>query len=249
MTWPIIWGKIGQMKLANSKKQLTTNNQQGTNHKNKFVSCILYLGIFISCILFFGTWNLQDAFASACDPIYGGGLTCSDNSLSIQKQVLNPKTNKFVHNLSEPLFKANDIITFQVIIKNNGRDMLKNIVVKDNFPSLINFTDGLGTFDKKEKILTFEVDSLNPGALKLFTINSMVVGKNLRNISCANNHISALANSGVVVEDSSRFCIKTGKGLTYTPATGSDTWWLLPLLPLAIFNILYYNSRNKSRRI
>src|SRR5579872_1228073 len=72
----------------------------------------------------------QQAQASGCQPIYGGGLTCEDNSHSIQKQVLNPSTNHFVHNLGshDSKYQANDLVTFQITLTNNGSKPLQKVV-------------------------------------------------------------------------------------------------------------------------
>ncbi len=198
------------------------------------LKAVLYLLI---CLF---VYSLIPAKASAagCIPIFGGGLSCSDASLSIQDQVLSPTTNKFVHDLgTTDKFQSNDLVTFQITLTNNGDKPLQNVVVKDTLPTVVNFTDGPGQFDKSTNTLTFAVSTLAAHHSQLFTISGRVTSQNnfpTANNSCVSNNASALASTGTVVTDNSQLCL--GK-LTSTPATGPEAWELLSLIPLGLVGV------------
>lgn len=175
------------------------------------------------------------ALAADCEPIYGGGPTCTDTSFTIKKQILNPVTNKFVDNLGtkDPQYHGNDLVTFQVILSNNGDKTLQQVVVKDTFPTLTTFTDGPGKFDTSSHVLTFAVNNLAPHHSQLFTMTAKVLPESklpAQKTTCVSNSVSGLPSSGSVAQDSSQFCITR---LTASPATGPDTWGLLALIPSA----------------
>lgn len=193
-----------------------------------------------------------------CQPIYGGGQTCVQaGNVAINKMVLNPKTNIFVNNLgvNDPKFAADQNITFQLIITNNGDSKLSKITVKDIFPQFVNFVSGPGSFDNNAKTLSFDVNDLNSKESKDFKIVGKVVPINqlsINNTACIVNQATATSN-GQTSQDNAQFCIEkkvqeqaapttTKGGLTIypptqvitTPPTGPEALPLLALLPTGI---------------
>src|SRR6266852_8081478 len=78
-----------------------------------------------------------------CQSIYGGGENCGSGNITVQKQVLNPVTNKYVNNLgtNDPAYSPLSPIFFKVMVKNNGTTPITNIVVKDNIDDSHEFLD------------------------------------------------------------------------------------------------------------
>ena len=195
-----------------------------------FVLFYLFIGLFVYSFI------TASAGAADCEPIYGGGPTCTDTSFSIQKQVLNPVTNKFVHNLGikDPQYHGNDLVTFQVTLTNNGDKPFQSVIIKDTFPTLTTFTDGPGKFDPTSNVLTFSVSNLAPHHSQLFTMTAKVLPESKlpgQKTTCVTNSVSGLPSSGSVAQDSSQFCITR---LTTSPATGPEALGLVLLVPTAL---------------
>lgn len=177
------------------------------------------------------------AQAAGCMPIYGGGETCTDNTLAVQKQVLNPNTNVFVHDLgiTDAKYHGNDLVTFQITVSNNGSDTLKKVVIQDVIPSTLIFSDGPGNFNTSNHMLSFEVDNLLPHHAQLYTVDAHVVSQNQfpQNVFCVSNQVTATANNKSV-KDSSQMCIEKING---TPSTGPESLGLLALIPTGLLGL------------
>lgn len=177
------------------------------------------------------------AFAASCQPIYGGGPTCTDSTFSIEKQVLNPQTNLFVHDLglNDAKYHGNDLVTFQITLNNNGNDAIQQIVVNDILPKELQFSDGPGFYDPKTRTLSFIVKNLAPHHAQLFTVNTHVVSQDQfpANSFCITNQVSAFPSSGNLSQDSSEVCF--GR-ITTTPSTGANPWTLVALFSFAVMS-------------
>lgn len=175
------------------------------------------------------------ANAAGCTPIYGGGPTCTDTTIAIKSQVLNPSTNKFVDNLGskDAKYEGGDTVTFQISLTNNSTKAVSKTIVKDSFPSVLTFVDGPGKYDKTKNMLTFEVDNLASKHTQLYTVTARVGSQNTFAQDCVINTVSALPSSGTIAQDSSQLCL--GK-INTTPATGAES--LLVLLPTGLLGLL-----------
>lgn len=175
---------------------------------------------------------------AACSPIYGGGITCSQNLLSIEKRVLNPKTNLFVHNLgmSDPKYHGNDLVPFQITITNNSNSTIRTVVVKDHLPGQLTYNDGPGSFDPKTGFATFTVNNLAPHHSQTFTMNTHIVSqeKFTQDTFCIDNQVTATPSNGGIVDDSSQLCLEK---ITSTPSTGANSWAIFSLIPLAFVGL------------
>ncbi len=192
------------------------------------------------------------AFAQTqCQPIYGGGQTCTIvNNLVIDKKVLNPKTNQLVDNLgvNDPKYQSGFLLNFQITLTNTGSVPLDNVLVRDIFPQFTTFSSGAGNFDQNTRTLTFTVNNLLPQETRSFFVLGRIVDENQLpsdfQVSCLVNQVSASFNN-LTSQDSSQFCIEkklvpTTKGgfpvlspvpVTGAPSTGPEALILFSLIP------------------
>jgi len=214
---------------------------------------------FLLFVLFIG-YFARPAFADiSCQPIYGGGETCIVSpNISINKEVLNPKTNKMVENLSvnDPKYHPEWIVNFKLTVTNTGKSVIKNIDVKDIFPQYITFSTGPGKFDKETKTLSFKIESLEPNEIRTFVLVGRVVptDKLPQGVVCIVNRVVVSSNAEDQASDNTQLCIENKvvevpeKGfpvfpaptITETPPTGATA---IPLIVLAAVGLLGYGLK------
>lgn len=187
----------------------------------------------VGALLFLGVTTA--ASAATCTPIYNGGPTCTNNGLTVEKEVLNPQTNLFVHDLgmSDPHYHGNDMITFQIILTNNSSQDMDNITVQDNLPPDVTFHDGTGTYNAGNKTVTFQVKKLVAKHSQVFTINTLVHAQDTftksNSVFCESNSTVAVPSNGQLAQDSAQFCLEK---ITGTPSTGPEALGLLSVVSL-----------------
>ena len=210
--------------------------------------------------IYYLIFNISYAKAeTSCQPIYGGGQTCAaTGSISIDKKVLNPETNKMVDNLgiNDSKFLPLSNVSFQINLTNTGNAEIKHIDVKDVFPQFVSFSNGPGNFDANTKTLSFEVNNLKPNETRIFTVVGSVVDAIQlpieQGVVCVVNLAASSTSDAGMSQDNTQFCIQkevlgaevvSQKGgfpvlpvpsITITPATGPEGLVLFSLLPTGI---------------
>lgn len=194
-----------------------------------------------------------------CQPIYGGGQTCvTTGNILVNKKVCKPEVKDeckaergdFVENFgTNTPFSANQIVTFQILVKNTGGNVIQQTSIRDTFPGFVSFVSGNGIFDNNTKTLTFTTDNLAPNEERPFIIKGRTSDlKDLPDgVTCVVNQAIATTNAGQMSQDNSQFCIQktqiTTKGglpvfpspkITTTPPTGPELIPLIGLLPAGI---------------
>lgn len=191
-----------------------------------------------------------------CIPTYGGGTTCPESNLTVNKLVAHPKTGSFVENLgsNDPKYSSDQTVNFQIVITNSGNTVLNQVTVRDIFPTQVTYVSGAGNYDANAKILTFEVANMQPGESRIFVVTAKVTGPVNPGVSCVVNQAIA-SNMGKTAQDNASFCIEstvTTKGgqkvfeqpkVTTTPPTGPEALALVGLIPTGA---LGYFLRKKS---
>jgi uncharacterized repeat protein (TIGR01451 family) len=150
-----------------------------------------------------------------CQPIYGGGETCVQNTtFTLDKKVQNPQTKTFVDtlNISSPKYGPNQTVEFQITVKNNSKNTLSNIVLTDTFPSqyLTYYQNNSNAkFDTNTKTLSLTLDKLNPSDTKTITIQGKVAAELPANqtICIANQAQATQANQKS--QDTTQLCLQT----------------------------------------
>jgi len=194
--------------------------------------------------------------SARCVEQYGGGETCYEGELRLDKVVKNPSTGTYVDNLysSDPNFSADQEVWFKLNIKNTGSDDLNDVEVKDKFPNYVLFVSGPGSWNDTDKTLVWKIDHLSPSESKDYEIKGKIVGEGSlptgSGTYCVTNYGEAKKDNKSA-SDTSQLCItKKVLGITTMPKTGSNLILAAILLVSAfIFGILTLrkNSFSKSR--
>jgi len=171
-----------------------------------------------------------------CEPIYGGGERCRQvGEIWLSKKVQKRDTDGFFFDLdiSDP-FYANDIITFQITVRNESDEKIDKIKIHDKIPDYTEFFSGPGTFNQDTREIYYEITDLAVSEERTNTIMLRIVPENEfpNNIRCLYNSARADIDGNITHADESQFCIqKRTLGIT-TPATGAN--YLLYLIALLI---------------
>lgn len=192
------------------------------------------------------------AFANGgCVPVYGGGVQCPRvGQVLIDKTVRNPSTGIFVDNLSlsDPKYRPQWIVTFRVTVKNSGDQTLSKVTVTDKLPQYVDFMSGPGSYDSKNKTLTWDVNSLAGGASQVFEIKARVVHPAVlpaeKSVVCPVNVADAKTN-GQSDRDESQFCIQKELVVPQVPSAGPEHW-LLSLAGLSTAGLFGLFLRKKA---
>lgn len=215
--------------------------------KNK----ILLITLLTALITIFSS---KAAFAR-CVSQYGGGETCYEGELRLDKVVKNPSSGTYVDNLysSDPNFSADQDVWFRLTVKNTGSDNLINIQVKDNFPNYVFFVSGPGSWDNSNKTLTWTIDNLSPSESKDYEIQGRIVNEgSLPNDSgtyCVTNYGEAKKDNKIA-SDTSQLCItKKVLGMTYMPKTGANLiltiLLLVSFLTFGVYRMITFSKKSK----
>lgn len=190
-----------------------------------------------------------------CQPIYGGGETCSQaETFSVNLQVKDPQAGVYVENLTatNPTYAPNQQVMYKLSLKNDTKEALSKGTLTLIFPQDVTYVSGGGTFDQKNRKLTFPLDKLNGEEAKVFYITGQVVAKPQKNSLCTfTQALGTFANK--TSQDNTQFCIgtpiakqiapripqATKGGLTvyppaqtkHTPETGPEALALFGLFP------------------
>lgn len=174
------------------------------------------------------------AFADvSCQPIYGGGQTCvQTGNVSIDKKLTHPKTNALVDNIgvNDDKFGPESVVTFQIAVTNTGSAKISRVQVRDIFPQYVDFAAGVGNFDGGSKVLSFDVNDLNPNETRTFNIVGKIAkAENLpvnQGVVCVVNQATAkdVTNTGNPSADNAQLCIqKDLPAVTTQPTTIVET--------------------------
>lgn len=215
---------------------------------HRYIRAVFFLtvGIFLNLFL------VNKVIANGgCVPVYGGGVQCPKvGQVLINKFVRNPATGVFVDNLglTDPKYKPASFVTFRLEVKNSGDQTLSKVTVTDKIPQFVDFMTGPGTFDAKNKTLTFTVDNLGGGSSQVFEITGRVVHQaalpEAKNVVCTTNVVDAKTDSQTD-HDEAQFCIEKKMEVPTVPQAGPEHW-ILSLVGLGTVLTSGLYLRNKS---
>jgi len=184
----------------------------------------------------FLTLAIAKVASARCVDQYGGGQTCYEGELRLDKVVKNPSNGDYTDNLysSDPNFSADQDVWFRVTVKNTGSDNIINMTVKDKFPNYILFVSGPGTWDDPSKTLTWTIDNLSPGESKDYEIKGKIVSEASlpadSGTYCVTNY-AEVKKDDKIASDTSQLCItKKVLGITVMPPTGANLYLIILLL-------------------
>lgn len=221
-----------------------------TKNMKKILFSILLLGALSAFAA-----SAPKAFAD-CQPVYGGGQSCTSSNFTINKLVQMPNNGNFVDNLgiNDPKFSPSQTINYELVVTNTGNQTISTLNVTDTFPQFINFVSGAGSFNSNTKVLSFTINNLGAGQSQTFNLQAQTANANTvpAGITCVVNQASVNDNNGDTASDSSQACIQNSTGVLpvvtvkTTPATGPEMIPLALLFPGALGGLFL---RRKSKKI
>ncbi len=152
-----------------------------------------------------------------CQPIYGGGDSCAKTpQVEINKTVQNPQNQLYVDNLGvgDAKHAPTQAVLFKITVKNTSDTKLTNLVIKDVFPQVVEYSGGVGDFDAKTKTLSIKLASLDANEVRDFYVQAKVNAKEKlpadQNIVCVVNQ-SIVTAADKTAQDNAQFCIEKTK--------------------------------------
>jgi uncharacterized repeat protein (TIGR01451 family) len=145
----------------------------------------------------------------------------------------------FVDNfaISDPRFKPNQKVYFQIKVKNTSNETLSNIEVKDIMPSYVDAVEGPGSYDATTKTISWKYDQLQAGEEKVEKVTAEIYAQN--NLP-ADKGVMCMANKATVNvgnaydEDTAQFCVeKEVVNVENVPSTGPEYGLLVTALSFA----------------
>jgi hypothetical protein len=220
----------------------------------KILFSILLLGTFVATLGAFAPRAYAD-----CQPIYGGGQTCTSYNFTINKLVQIPGKGggNFVDNLSinDPRYSPSQTINYQLIVTNTDDETIPTLNVKDTFPSYINFVSGAGSYDKNTKTLSFTINNLGAGKSQTFNLQAKTADSKTvpAGITCVVNQANVDDTHGDNASDSSQACIQNSTAVLpaatvkVTPPTGPELIPLALLFPSALGGLFLRKKSNSTK--
>lgn len=177
---------------------------------------------------------------------YGEAPTPTD--LTINKEVRNPITGLFVDNLSvtDAVYSLGSEVLFRLTIKNASGETFNPVTVKDVFPDQLTFVSGPGTYDSKNRALTFTLENLAAGESRTVEVLAKFATSGISSGTCVTNtaYVSAPARPAGD-SDTAQLCVQTEVlGATTLPVAGfSDILLALPFAALGFGGIAFLRKR------
>ena len=232
---------------------------------HKLMRKFLTLSLFAAIYMLFATNTFA---ATSCQPIYGGGETCTQTgNIVLDKTVRNPQNGLYVDNLNinDAKYLPGQTVNFNITIRNTENKVLTNVEVKDVLPQYVTFVSGPGNFDANTHALTFNIGNFPANEARTYTVQGKIADANsfsfANGTTCVVNQSIMNASNGQSAQDNAQFCIQltttttvvaTKGGLpvvstapiTVTPSTGPGMLSLLALIPTGLAGFIL---RRKSK--
>lgn len=152
-------------------------------------------------------------FAAAAQNVSAqyAGEQPSTRTFLLDKKVLDPRSNKFVDNLSVEQFKflPNQDVWYRVEIKNNTNSELTNVIGKDVLPAGMQLVSGDGVYDPATNTLTVTIDKIAPNSSRFWDIKARFItgkGGQIAGTACVNNYAEA-RKDGEMMSDYANVCV------------------------------------------
>lgn len=152
----------------------------------------------------------------------GGNINC-DSRYQYQDNYLPADISK--------RFKADQIVCFQLKVKNTSNVALTNVQARDTFPSYITPLVGPGAYDEATRTITFNADDFAINEEKVFFIKAIISSQQYlpadKGLFCLTNKADAWATNAYD-DDYAQLCIeKQVTGVTTAPSAGPEMGILL----------------------
>lgn len=138
-------------------------------------------------------------------------------SISIDKKIRPIDDENFYDNIGkdQKVFVVGDVLDFNILVENTGKDILNDLTVKDFYPWVNQIILAPGEIDTKNRQVTWKIDSLAVGETRNYTLRARVsTGSSL----LSQTNIVQVSNNNVFDKDTATFFV-SGKT---SPKTGSN---------------------------
>lgn len=137
--------------------------------------------------------------------------------VSIDKKIRPINEENFYDNIGkdQKVFVTGDLMDFNILVENTGKDILNNLVVKDFYPIVNQIILAPGEIDKINRQITWKIDTLAVGETRNFTLRAKVATSSS---SMTQTNVTQVSNNNVFDRDTATFYV-AGKT---TPSTGSN---------------------------
>lgn len=178
--------------------------------EHKIINFSLALGAM--AILFLSLFNPTKAF----------GYNDTDNTkvISIDKKVRSTDDSQYYDNIesSKKTFYENDVVEFQIEVKNIGTQVVYNINVKDMLPKYLSLVFNPGKFDSDQNIVEWNIDKLEANESKNYLIRAKINNSTKLNVSTKQTNKAEACGAGQCDVDTASYFI----GKVTVPATGAS---------------------------
>ena len=196
----------------------------------KYINIKLIISLLVAGTLLF----VPHISAQTCTTQYGGSTTCTSNTVTINKKVLNPITNTYVENMSstDTAFTAGaSEVLYSITVTNNSNQTISNVKVSDTLPDPLSFESGPGTYSGKT--LTYIIDSIKSGQSRTDYVLTRVNTSQTAFFCVRNTATVSLTVKANVDTDQAQICVTTSaSGITALPVAGFND--LVLMIPFAV---------------
>lgn len=144
--------------------------------------------------------------------------TKAPESLLVDKQIAVPGTDAnrgvvtsrdLVDNLTadDPHFRSGEQVISRIRIKNTSSVALRDIILSDALPDILDPESGPGRYDVDSHTITYTIDELGPQEEQSYDIVARVLPTAQAGIFCTHN-TATVDNGRVSDQDTSQFCIE-----------------------------------------
>ena len=137
--------------------------------------------------------------------------------VSIDKKIRPINDDKYYDNISrdQKVFVSDDLMDFNIVVANTGKDILYDLVVTDYYPVVNQIILAPGEINKENRTVTWKISSLGVGETRSFNLRAKVATDSA---AAAQTNVATVKNNHVSDRDTATFYI-TKKT---TPKTGSN---------------------------
>ncbi|MBP6989288.1 hypothetical protein KBB48_00755 [Candidatus Shapirobacteria bacterium] len=138
-------------------------------------------------------------------------------SVLIDKKIRPIDDNKYYDNIGkdQKIFVTGDVMDFSILVENTGKDILRDLIVKDFYPVVNQIILGPGEIDKLNRQITWKIDTLAVGETRNYTIRAKVATDSS---SMSQTNVVQVSNNNVYDKDTATFFVNKKT----TPSTGSN---------------------------
>lgn len=137
--------------------------------------------------------------------------------VSIDKKIRPIDDKNFYDNIGrdQKIFVSGDVMDFNILVENTGKDILYDLVVKDFYPIVNQIILAPGEIDRINRTISWKIDTLSVGETRNFTLRAKVI---TNSTSISQTNIVQVRNNNVFDKDTATFYVASKT----IPVTGNS---------------------------